>query len=96
VAFPAAWWSAEDHRRDSTAHPPDGGREFRRGALKIHGAPLEIGFVVSERTVARYLRRIRRREDPAKRWLAFLQDHRKAIVACDFFAVPGIAFKLLC
>ena len=65
------------------------------GAPKIHGEILKLGFVVSERTVARYLRRIRSRGDPAKRWLAFLQNHREVIVAFDFFTVPTITFKLL-
>src|SRR6516165_12367933 len=51
------------------------------GAPKIHGELLKLGFVLSERTVARYLRRIQRRGDPAKRWLAFLRNHREAIVA---------------
>jgi hypothetical protein len=35
------------------------------GALKIHGELQKLGFVVAERSVARYLRRIRRRGDPA-------------------------------
>lgn len=65
------------------------------GAPKIHGEVLKLGFEVSERTVARYLRRIRRHGDPGKRWLAFLQNHREVIVAFDFFAVPTITFKLL-
>jgi transposase InsO family protein len=65
------------------------------GAPKIHGELLKLGFVVSERTVARYLRRVRRRGDPAKRWLAFLQNHREVIVAFDFFTVPTMTFKLL-
>lgn len=34
------------------------------GAPKIHGELLKLGFVISERTVARYLRRLRRRGDP--------------------------------
>jgi hypothetical protein len=55
------------------------------GTPKIHGELLKLGFVVSERSVARYLRRIRRRPNPSKRWLAFLQNHREAIVAFDFF-----------
>src|SRR5712692_20861 len=42
------------------------------GATKIHGELLKLGFVVSERTVARHLRRIQRRGDPGKRWLTFL------------------------
>jgi hypothetical protein len=65
------------------------------GAPKIHGELLKLGFHLSERTVARYLRRVRRRGDPAKSWLAFLQNHREAIVALDFFTVPTITFELL-
>jgi transposase InsO family protein len=65
------------------------------GAPKIHGELQKLGFVVSERTISRYLRRLRRRGDPGKRWLAFLQNHREAIVALDFFTVPTITFKLL-
>ena len=65
------------------------------GAPKIHGEMLKLGLVVSERTVARYLRRIRRRADPSKRWLAFLRNHREVIVAFDFFTVPTITFQLL-
>ena len=65
------------------------------GAPKIHGELGKLGFVVSERSVARYLRRIRRRGDPGKRWLAFLQNHREVIVAFDFFTVPTVTFKLL-
>src|SRR6202162_3684278 len=47
------------------------------GAPRIHGELLKLGFVVAERTVARYLRRIGRRGDPGKRWSAFLQNHRE-------------------
>lgn len=65
------------------------------GAAKIHGELLKLGFVVSERTVARYLRRIRRRGDPAKSWLTFLQNHREVITAFDFFTVPTVTFQLL-
>ena len=65
------------------------------GAPKIHGELQKLGFVVSERSVARYLWRVRRRGDPAKRWLAFLQNHREVIVAFDFFTVPTVTFKLL-
>jgi transposase InsO family protein len=65
------------------------------GAPKIHGELLKLGFEVSERTVARYLQRLRRRGDPAKHWLAFLANHREVIVAFDFFTVPTLTFQLL-
>jgi hypothetical protein len=63
------------------------------GAPKIHGELLKLGFVLSERTVARYLRRIQRRGDP--KWLAFLHNHREAIVALDLFTVPTVTFRVL-
>jgi transposase InsO family protein len=65
------------------------------GAPKIHGELLMLGFEISERTVARYLRAIRRRGDPSQSWLTFLHNHREVIVALDFFTVPTITFQLL-
>jgi hypothetical protein len=65
------------------------------GAPKIHGELQKLGLVVSERSVARYLRRMRRRGDPAKSWLTFLQNHRELIVAFDSFTVPAVTFQLL-
>jgi transposase InsO family protein len=65
------------------------------GAPKIQGELHKLGFVVSQRTVARYLRRLHPRSNGAKRWLAFLQNHREAIVAFDFFTVPTLTFQLL-
>jgi putative transposase len=65
------------------------------GAPKIHGELLKLGFAVSERTVARYLRLVGRRGDPGKRWLTFLANHREMIAALDFFTVPTLTFKLL-
>jgi transposase InsO family protein len=65
------------------------------GAPKIHGELQKLGFQISERTVARYLHRIRRQGDPGQRWLAFLQNHREVIAAFDFFTVPTLTFQLL-
>jgi hypothetical protein len=64
------------------------------GAPKIHGELLKLGFAVSERTVARYLRGLRPRSSTSdQRWKSFLANHREAIVAFDFFAVPTLTFK---
>jgi hypothetical protein len=38
------------------------------GAPRIHGELLKLGFHLSEATVSRWLRRIPRTPDPAKRW----------------------------
>ena len=70
------------------------------GAPKIHGELLKLGCDVSERTVARYLRRIHRRGDPKRNWLTFLNNHREVIVALgrveDWRHCPvGSAYPLL-
>jgi hypothetical protein len=65
------------------------------GAPRIHGEIQKLGFAISERTVARYLRRTQRPGDSAKQWLAFLRNHREAIVAFDFFTIPTVTFRLL-
>ncbi len=65
------------------------------GAPRIHGELLMLGFDVSERTISRWMRRAPRAPEPAKRWLAFLRNHREAIAAMDFFTVPTVTFKLL-
>jgi len=65
------------------------------GAPKIHGELQKLGFELSERTVARYLRRIRRRGNSGQRWLTFLKNHREVIVAFDLFTVPTLTFQLL-
>jgi transposase InsO family protein len=41
------------------------------------------------------MRGIRRRGDPAKRWRAFLENHREVTIAFDFFTVPTLTFRLL-
>ena len=65
------------------------------GAPRIHGELLMLGFDVSERTISRWMRRAPRDPELAKRWLAFLKNHREAIAAMDFFTVPTVTFRLL-
>ena len=65
------------------------------GAPRIHGELLMLGFDVSERTISRWMKRAPRDPELAKRWLAFLRNHREAIAAMDFFTVPTITFGVL-
>ena len=41
------------------------------------------------------MKRAQKDPDRAKRWLAFLRNHREAIAAMDFFTVPTITFGVL-
>jgi len=65
------------------------------GAPRISGELLMLGFDISERTVSRWMKRMSRNPDSAKRWLAFVRNHREAIAAMDFFTVPTITFSVL-
>ena len=55
------------------------------GAPRIHGELKMLGFQISERTVLRWMRKAPRDSEPARRWAAFLNNHREAIAAMDFF-----------
>jgi len=65
------------------------------GVPRIHGELVKLGFVVSERTVSRYLGRVGRKGDARKLWLIFLRNHREVIAAMDFFTVPTATFRVL-
>ena len=62
------------------------------GAPRIHGELKMLGLDISERTVLRRMRKAPRDPEPAKRWIAFLNNHREVIAAMDFFTVPTLSF----
>jgi transposase InsO family protein len=65
------------------------------GAPRIHGELKMLGFNISERTVLRWMQKAPHNPEPAKRWAAFLSNHREAIAAMDFFTVPTLTFGVL-
>jgi putative transposase len=65
------------------------------GAPRHHGELLLLGFDVSERIISRWMKRAPRDPRPAKSWRAFLENHREAIAAMDFFTVPTSMFGVL-
>lgn len=65
------------------------------GAPRIHGELKMLGFNLSERTVLRWMQRAPKNAEPAKRWVAFLNNHRESIAAMDFFTVPTLTFGVL-
>jgi len=62
-------------------------------APRIHGELQKLGIEVSERTVSRVLRTVKR--PPSQTWKTFLQNHIGEIVAIDFFTVPTIRLRVL-
>ena len=62
-------------------------------APRIHGELKMLGMTISERTVSRILRRLRR--PPTQTWTTFLHNHLGQTVSIDFFTVPTITMKVL-
>jgi putative transposase len=75
-----------------SAENPVWGEERIANELK-----LKLGIRVSPRTVGKYLQNQgpRREPDPKQRWLTFVRNHAKVIVACDFFVVVTATFRTL-
>ena len=63
------------------------------GSPRIVGELRKLGITVSKSTVEKYRPRDRRPLSPT--WRAFLANHVKDIVACDFFTVPTVHCRVL-
>jgi hypothetical protein len=64
-----------------------------RIANELH---LKIGIRISPRTVRRYMPKSPERpSDPSQRWMTFVRNHAKDIVACDFFVAATATFRLV-
>jgi transposase InsO family protein len=78
--------------REMAAENPTWGEERIANELK-----LKLTIQVSPRTVGKYLRHESpvRTPDPKQRWLTFVRNHAKVVVAGDFFVVITAAFRTL-
>ena len=57
---------------------------------------LKIGIQISPRTVRRYMpTNPKRPKVPSQRWMTFVRNHAKAIIAADFFIVATTTFRLV-
>jgi putative transposase len=62
-------------------------------APRIHGELKMLGIAISERTVSRILRGLRR--PPSQTWKTFLHNHLGELVSIDFFTVPTATMRVL-
>jgi putative transposase len=62
-------------------------------APRIHGELKMLAITLSERTVSRILRTLRR--PPHQTWRTFLHNHIGQMVSIDFFTVPTITMRVL-
>jgi hypothetical protein len=60
-------------------------------APRIHGELKMLGIEISERTVSRMLRTLRR--PPTQTWKTFLHNHLGQLVSIDFFTVPTVTLR---
>jgi transposase InsO family protein len=64
------------------------------GQVRITAELLKLGYVVSPRTVRKYMRRPWH-GTPSPRWKDFLRQHAQDIWACDFLTVRTLTFQTL-
>ena len=78
--------------RKMAAENPTWGEERIANELQ-----LKLGIRVSPRTVDKYLRigGPARTPNPKQRWLTFVHNHARVIVAADFFVVVTASFRIL-
>jgi len=67
--------------------------ERMRGAPRIHGELVKLGFDIGESSVSKYM--VRCRKPPSQTWRTLLENHVQAAVSIDFFTVPTIRFQVL-
>ena len=79
----------------SGAHPTNGRGKQTLGQKRIQAELAKLGFKVSARTVAKYMRTARHDRGPSVRWRTFLKLHASNIWACDFFCVQTLLFDTL-
>ncbi len=65
------------------------------GAQRIHSERLKLGFLVSERTVSRYMPRRPAGSGAIERWKTFFRNHRNVLAGMDFFSVLTATFQVL-
>ena len=70
------------------------GENLLWGAPTIHGELLKLGIDISERTVSKLIRRLRRKPS-SQTWRTFIKNHMTEMVAIDFHVVPTIRFRML-
>ena len=61
------------------------------GSPRIVGELQKLGINVAKSTVEKYRPRVRK--PPSPTWKAFLTNHVKDLVSCDFFTVPTATFN---
>jgi len=64
-------------------------------AQRIQGELVKLGLDVCDNTVAKYMRKPKTGPQKRQRWLTFLQNHAKHIVAIDFLVVRTLCFKAI-
>jgi transposase InsO family protein len=90
VEIPSGRSAATSQEPSSTENPSWGeGRIADELSLKL-------GIFADARTVGKYMKQSGRPQQPVgQRWSTFMQNHAKAIVACDFFTSVTTTFHVL-
>ena len=62
------------------------------GVPRIKSELALLGHDVAQSTIAKYM--AKHRKPPSQTWRTFLKNHARDIVACDFFTVHTVTFRV--
>jgi putative transposase len=86
-------WSGRDLQRGSHTHQGHVAIQSHVGLASNRRELEKLGIHVAKSTVEKYRPRFRKPLSPT--WKAFLHNHVKDLVSCDFFTVPTVTYKVL-
>jgi hypothetical protein len=80
---------------DPRSHLPNGDRQSDLGCSSDSRRAPHAGLRCIRAKHPRWMKRAPQDPGLARRWQAFLRNHREVITAMDFFTVPTVTFNLL-
>jgi len=89
-------WPASSSGRRPEVDCRNGNEQSDLGEERIaNELSLKIGIRISPRTVRQYMPKDPKRPTvPSQRWMTFVRNHAKAIIASDFFIVVTATFRV--
>ncbi len=65
------------------------------GAERIRGELLKLGIRLTKRTILKYMRAVRKRQQPHQNWTTFISNHAHTVWACDSLQTYDFLFRAI-
>ena len=65
------------------------------GIERIRGELLKLGIRLTKRTILKYMRAVRERQQPNQNWTTFISNHAHTVWACDLLQTYDLFFRAI-